>query len=193
MNQPQLALICLALLSPALNGCGPAVVAGGGGRAGAAVQVAEDRRSTGTIIDDQTIESKAHNRISDKYDDQVHVEVSSFNRLVLLVGEVPNQQVKVDIGVIALDVDNVRNVQNELTIGANTSASTRDNDAYLTSKVKARFVNEGKFQANHVRVITENSVVYLMGLVNRKEADAAADIASTTGGVRRVVKVFEYT
>ena len=154
--------------------------------------MAEDRRSTGTIIDDQTIESKVRSRINEKYDDQVHVDVASFNRFVLLVGEVPNQQTKDDIGAIALGVENVRNVQNELIVGANTSGSTRANDAYLTSKVKARFVSENKFQANHVKVITENSVVYLMGLVKREEGDEAADIASTTGGVQKVVKVFEY-
>jgi osmotically-inducible protein OsmY len=116
----------------------------------------------------------------------------SYNRFVLLAGEVPSQEVKDGIGVIALGVENVRNVQNELVIGPNTSASAHANDAYLTSKVKSRFVSENKFQPNHVKVITEDSVVYLMGLVTKKEADDAAEIASTTGGVQKVVKVFEY-
>jgi osmotically-inducible protein OsmY len=188
MNKLRLAITALVLSLPLLHGCLPAVVAGAGG----AVLVAEDRRSTGTIVDDQTIESKVRNRINDKYNDQVHIDVASYNRFVLLVGEVPNQQIKDDIGVIALGVENVRNVQNELVVGPNTSASTKANDAYLTSKVKARFVTENKFQANHVKVITENSVVYLLGLVKRQEGDDAADIASTTGGVQKVVKVFEY-
>jgi osmotically-inducible protein OsmY len=188
MNKSKLAIVCLALCIPLLHGCLSAVAAGGG----AAVLMSEDRRSTGTIIDDQTVEVKVRNRINDKYDDQVHVDLASFNRFVLLVGEVPSQQIKDDIGTIALGVENVRNVQNELMIGSNPSASTRASDAYLTSKVKARFVSEHKFQANHVKVITENSVVYLMGLVRRQEADDAADIASTTGGVQTVVKVFEY-
>jgi osmotically-inducible protein OsmY len=104
---------------------------------------------------------------------------------------VPDQQTKDDIGAVALGVENVRNVQNELIIGPNTSGSTRANDAYLTSKVKARFVSENKFKANHVKVITENSTVYLLGLVKREEGDAAADIASTTAGVQKVIKVFE--
>jgi osmotically-inducible protein OsmY len=108
------------------------------------------------------------------------------------VGEVPTQQIKDDVGAIALSVENVRNVQNELIVGLNTTGTTRANDAYLTSKVKARFVSEHRFQANHVKVITENSVVYLMGLVKKTEGDDAADIASTTGGVQKVVKVFEY-
>jgi osmotically-inducible protein OsmY len=143
-------------------------------------------------VDDQTIEGKVRSRINEKYEDVAHVDVASFNRFVLVVGEVPNQQVKDDIGAIALGVENVRNVQNELVIGANPSGSTRANDAYLTSKVKARFVSENKFQANHVKVITENGTVYLLGLVKREEGDAAADIASTTGGVQKVIKVFEY-
>ena len=188
MNKTRLAALCIALCIPLLHGCLPAVVAGGG----AAVLMAEDRRSTGTIIDDQTIEGKVRSRINEKYEDLVHVDLASFNRFVLLIGEVPNQQVKDDIGTIALGVENVRNVQNELMIGRNVSGSTRANDAYLTSKVKARFVSEHKFQANHVKVITENSVVYLMGLVKKQEGEDAADIASTTGGVQRVVKVFEY-
>jgi len=189
MNKSKLSvIICLMLCLPLLHGCFVPVVAGGG----TAVLVAEDRRSTGTIVEDQTIEGKVRSRISDKYDDQVHVDVVSYNRFVLLVGEVPSQEVKDGIGVIALGVENVRNVQNELVIGPNTSASTHANDAYLTSKVKSRFVSENKFQPNHVKVITEDSVVYLVGLVTKKEANDAAEIASTTGGVQKVVKVFEY-
>lgn len=188
MTKRELLLLSLALLTPALHGCFPAVVAGGG----AAVLMAEDRRSSGTYIDDQNIEFKASRRIAEKYDDKVHLDVTSFNRFVLLVGEAPDQATKDDIGVLALGVENVRNVQNEIVIGANTSSGTRANDAYITSKVKARFVSGNKFQANHVKVVTENGVVYLMGLVKHKEGDDAADIASSTGGVQRVVKVLEY-
>ena len=179
MIKSKLAIVCLALSIPLLHGCLASVMAG-------------DRRSTGTVIDDSNIESKVHDRIDKKYDDQVHVDVASFNRFVLLVGQVPDQQIKDDMGAIALGVENVRNVQNELIIGPNASGSVHTNDAYLTSKVKGRFVSENKFQANHVKVMTENGVVYLMGLVKREEGDAAADIASTTGGVQKVIKVFEY-
>jgi len=186
-------LICLVLLTPALHGCFPAIVAGGG----AAVLMAEDRRSSGTYIDDQGIELKASKRISEKYsdkkyEDQIHVDITSFNRFVLLDGEVPDQATKDEIGALALGVEGVRNVQNEIVIGPITSTSTRANDAYITSKVKAHFTSENKFQPNHVKVVTEDSVVFLMGLVKHKEGDDAADIASTTGGVTRVVKVFEY-
>jgi osmotically-inducible protein OsmY len=193
MTKRELLLIGLALLTPALHGCAAAVVAGGG----AAVLMAEDRRSSGTYIDDQNIESKANHLISEKYDDkkyanQIHIDAISFDRFVLLVGEVPNQEIKDDVGALALGVQNVRNVQNDLTIGPVTSSGTRANDAYITSKVKTRFVSENKFYANHVKVVTENSVVYLMGLVKHKEGDDAAAIASSTSGVERVVKVFEY-
>jgi osmotically-inducible protein OsmY len=193
MTKRELLLVGLGLLTPALHGCFPAVVAGGG----AAVLMAEDRRSSGTYIDDQSIESKASHLISEKYDDkkypnQIHIDVTSFNRFVLLVGEVPNQEIKDDIGALTLGVQNVRNVQNDLAIGPVTSSGTRANDAYITSKVKTRFTSENKFQPNHVKVVTEDGVVYLMGLVKHKEGDDAAELASTTSGVTRVVKVFEY-
>src|SRR3954454_7621602 len=188
MNRFKLAAIGLALCIPLLHGCLPAVVAGGG----AAVMMSEDRRTTGTIIDDQTIEGKVRTRINEKYEDLAHVDLASFNRFVLLIGEVPSQQAKDDIGVIAIGVENVRNVQNELVVGPSVSGGTKANDAYLTSKVKARFVSENKFKANHVKVITENGTVYLMGLVTKQEGDDAAEIASTTGGAQKVVKVFEY-
>jgi len=193
MKNKELLLISLVLLTPALHGCFPAIVAGGG----AAVLMAEDRRSSGTYLDDQNIELKASKAISEKYSDKkyedtVHIDVTSFNRFVLLDGEVPDQAMKDDIGALALGVVGVRNVQNEIVVGPITSGSTRTNDAYLTSKVKARFTSENKFQPNHVKVVTENSVVFLMGLVKHKEGDDAAEIASTTNGVTRVVKVFEY-
>jgi osmotically-inducible protein OsmY len=191
MTRSALAIITLLALLPALHGCFLPVVAAG---AGAGVLVAEDRRSTGTMIDDKSIQAKASRRINEKYNtDDIHVDVNSYNRFVLLVGEVPSQQVKDDMGAIALGVENARNIQNELVVGPVTSTGTRANDAYLTSKVKGRFVSENKFKPNVVKVITENGVVYLMGLVTKAEGDAAAEIASSTTDVVRVVKVFEYT
>jgi len=183
-----LLLASLLALTPALHGCVPAVVAGGG----AAVLVADDRRSSGTMMDDEVIERNVDARINEKYGKRVHIDVTSYNRFVLLVGEVPDQEVKDDIGAIALGVENVRNVQNDLAIGPLPSTSTSANDAYLTSVVKARFAGQAKFHPNHVKVVTENGVVFLMGLVTHKEGDEAAEIASTTSGVEKVVKVFEY-
>ena len=188
MQKRELLLVCLALLTPALHGCSPAVVAAGG----AAVVMVDDRRSSGTYVEDKTIGANVSRRINEKYSDEVHVDVIPFNRFVVLVGEAPSQQIKNDIGVIALGVENVRNVQNEITIGPVTSSSTRINDANLTSKVTTNFTTAGKFDPVHVKVVSEDGVVYLMGLVTHKEGDAAAEIASTTGGVKKVVKVFEY-
>ena len=193
MKNKELLLMSLVLLTPALHGCFPAIVAGGG----AAVLMAEDRRSSGTYIDDQGIELKASKRISEeysdkKYEDQIHIDVTSFNRFVLLDGEVPDQAAKDEIGALALGVEGVRNVQNEIVVGPITSGSTRANDAYITTKVKTQFASQNKFQPNHVKVVTENGAVFLMGLVKHKEGDDAAEIASTTNGVTRVVKVFEY-
>jgi osmotically-inducible protein OsmY len=188
MEKRELLWVCLALLTPALHGCFPAVVAAGG----AAVVMVDDRRSSGTYVEDKTIGSKVSRRINEKYGDEVHVDVIPFNRFVVLVGEAPNQQIKDDIGAIALGVENVRNVQNEITIGPVTSSGTRANDAYLTSKVTTNFTTAGKFDPVHVKVVTEDGVVYLMGLVKHKEGEDAAEIASTTGGVKKVVKVFEY-
>jgi osmotically-inducible protein OsmY len=188
MYKRNLLIIALVAVTPALHGCFPAVVAGGG----AAVLMAEDRRTSGAIIDDGTIEHKVSSRISDKYGDRVHVDATSYNRFVLVAGEVPTQEIKNDIGAIALGVENVRNVQNELVVAPIASASTHANDAYITSKVKTLFASQNKFQVNHVKVVTENGMVYLLGLVKHKEGDDAAEIASTTGGVQKVVKVFEY-
>jgi osmotically-inducible protein OsmY len=154
--------------------------------------IAEDRRSNGTYVDDQGIELKAGNRISEKFAD-AHVNVTSFNHVALLTGEVPNATVKVDVGRIVEGVAGVRVVQNELVIGPASSTTAQSADSYITSKVKTRFIEQAKFQVNHVKVVTEAGIVYLMGLVTRKEAADAAQIAATTNGVTRVVQVFEYT
>lgn len=181
-----LTLICIALL-PALSGC-MAVAVGG---AAAGVMVAEDRRTVGTITEDEGIELKAANRIGEKVKD-AHINVTSYNRMVLLTGEVPSEAGKADAERLARAVENVRNVFNELQVSGNTSLQARTNDAVLTSKVKARFVDAGKFSPVHVKVVTENGVVYLMGIVKRQEAADASEVARTTGGVRKVVRVFDY-
>jgi osmotically-inducible protein OsmY len=122
----------------------------------------------------------------------VNVNVTSFNRNVLLTGEAPTEVLKKEIGKLVTGVENVRRVTNEIAVGDVSSFGSRSNDALLTSKVKARFLDGGEFQVNHVKVVTEDAVVYLLGLVKAKEADSAVDIARSTSGVRKVVKVFEY-
>ena len=173
-----------------LHGCVPLVAGGIGG----AALVADDRRTTGIMVEDEAIENKILLRTEQKHSkDNVHLNATSFNRIVLLTGEAPSPEVRADVERIARAVDNVRNVQNEMTIAQPTTLMLRSNDTVLTSKVKARFVDANKFRANHVKVVTENSVVYLLGMVKPQEAQDATDIASRTGGVHRVVRVFEYT
>ncbi|HEX6136830.1 MAG TPA: BON domain-containing protein [Casimicrobiaceae bacterium] len=172
-----------------LAGCAPLLVAGAVG--GTALVVA-DRRSTGAQVDDEAIELKVANNIGAGYGDQVHVSATSYNGIVLLTGEVPTQDALASIVEITRATPKVRRVDNEVAIGPVSSLGTRTNDSYITSLVKSRFVEANKFAANHVKVVTERQVVYLMGLVRRDEGDAAGQIAATTSGVMRVVKLFEY-
>lgn len=187
MQLPFKLLAALALASQ-ISACVPAVV--GGAAAGGAI--AADRRTTGVYVEDENIEIKSIKKIHDTLGEAAHVNVTSYKGNVLLTGEVPSENAKTQAGNIAIATDSVRSVTNELAIGLKTSISSRANDSYLTSKVKAQFVSENRFAANYVKVVTENSVVYLMGYVTQKEADDAVEIARNTNGVSKVVKVFEY-
>lgn len=181
-------LLLLTLLAGSLQGCFPVVAAG----VGASVLMAQDRRTSGAYVEDEAIETKATGRIGDLYKDNVHVNVTSFNRNVLISGEVPNENVKAEIGKLVATIENVRNVNNELVISGISSLTSRSSDSLVTSDVKLRFMQNKRFNADHVKVITENGTVFLMGIVKRAEADSATEIASTTGGVQRVVRLFEY-
>ena len=181
-------LLCLLVLSAVLQGCFPVLATG----VGSGALMATDRRSSGIYIEDEAIENKALARIGEQFKQRVHVNVTSFNRKVLLTGEVPDAATRAGIGKIAADVENVRDVHNATVVALPSSLTSRSNDALLTSKVKLNFTNNKRFSPNHVKVVTENEVVYLLGLVKRAEADAASEIASTTGGVRKVVRMFEY-
>jgi osmotically-inducible protein OsmY len=180
-------LFCAALLST-LQGCFPVVAAG----VGAGALMVADRRTSGTYVEDEAIELKAGKQIGDKYGDVSHINVTSYNRQILLTGEAPNNDVRADIGKIAASIENVKLVTNEIDISGISGLASRTSDTTITGKVKTRFLGSKAFQANHVKIVTESGVVYLMGLVYHAEGDAAAEIASTTSGVRRVVKVFEY-
>ena len=178
----------MALTVPALQACFPLVATG----VTVGVMAALDRRPVGVQTDDETIEWKASSRISDKFGKEAHVNVTSYNRKVLISGEVPNDESKARIGEIVRGTDGVQGIWNELVIGAASSLSGRSNDTYITSKVKARFVDQKDFHIQQVKVTTEAGTVYLMGLVSRREGDAATEIARTTNGVQKVVRVFEY-
>lgn len=179
----------LVAFAPVLQSCIPLIVGAG---VGAGVLMAEDRRTNATILEDQTIEIKARNRISEKYNDQGNISVTCFNRFILLTGQAPTEEMKQDVSVLVLEVPNVRNVQNEIVVGGNSSTTSHASDALLTSQVKGRLSQNKDVGASHVKVVSENGTVFLMGLVTRAEADAAAQTASTTSGAQRVVKVFEY-
>jgi osmotically-inducible protein OsmY len=184
----RLIAVILALL-PFLQSCAPLVVGAG---VGAGIMMADDRRTSATILEDQTIEVKIKNRITEKYDDQLHVSTTSFNRFVLLTGEAPTEEIKQDLTILALEVQNVRNVQNEVIVAGNSSFTSRSSDGLLTSNIKGRLTQNENVSSNHVKVVTENGTAFLMGLVTRAEAESAAQTAATTSGVQRVVKVFEY-
>jgi osmotically-inducible protein OsmY len=183
-------LLCGALVLPALPGCVPVMIGAG---LGATAVVATNRRTTGAQVDDESIELKINTAITASYGESVHVNVTSYNATVLLTGEVPNKTVFDDVLKVARTTERVKAVENYLVIGPNTEMSSRTNDSYITSKVKARLVESDKLSANDVKVVTERAVVYLMGIVTRSEGEAAAQIAATTSGVAKVVKVFEYT
>lgn len=185
MNRPT--LILLAALVPALSGCFGAAAVG----VGAGALVFADRRATEVQVTDEGIELRSGNRISEKYGSNTHVNVTSYNRTVLLTGEVPDAATKGGVEKIVSEVPNVRAISNELQIAGTSSLTARSNDTYITSKVKARFIDANTFAANHVKVVTEAGVVYLMGLVSQTEANAAVEVARTTGGVLKVVRVFE--
>lgn len=181
-------LLILPLLAFSLQGCIEIAVVG----AGAAVMSAADRRTTGAQVDDEGIELRAVNRVNERFGDKVHVNITSFNRSVLITGEVPNETAKSEIEKIVTGTNNVRSVTNDLKVASGTSLSSRAGDATITGKVKARFVDANRFNVFQVKVVTEDSVVYLMGIVTEAEAAAAVEVARTTSGVRKVVKVFEY-
>lgn len=180
-----IAVFGLALLQ--LQGCVPLVATG----IGAGALMAADRRSSGTYLKDQEIALRAGSRIGEAYPENTHVNVTSFNHNVLITGEVPTAEARKKITDIVKGIGNVRTVYNETVVGPVSLLSSRSNDAYITTKVKTRFLDAKRFQANYVKVVTENGVVYLMGLVQPQEAEDAARIASTTSGVRKVVKIFE--
>lgn len=181
-------LLLLALAAGSLQGCFPVVAAG----VGTGILMAQDRRTSGAYVEDEAIENKAIDQLGKRYKEGVHVNVTSFNRSVLISGEVPSEAVKAEIGKLVGGIENVRNVTNELAVSGVSSLTSRSSDSLVTSNVKIRFMQDKRLNAEHVKVVTENGTVYLMGIVTRAEADMATEIASTTGGAMRVMRLFEY-
>lgn len=172
-----------------LTGC--AVAAGAGIASGTVA--ATDRRTTGTFIDDEIIEFKVQQQIMGQSEvwEQSHVNITSFNNIVLLTGETPSDAFKTRIAHEAAKVTKVRNVHNEMAIAAPSSLLARSSDTWLTSKVKTTLLSEMAMDGTRVKVVTEKGVVYLMGLLTSTEADKATELARRVGGVERVVRLFE--
>jgi osmotically-inducible protein OsmY len=173
-----------------LAGCFGALLAGGA--ATGVALVATDRRVPDVMLGDERIEQIGGDRIAQRLGDKAHVNVTSYNLTVLLTGEVPDEKAKEVAEQTAAQVDRVKAVVNELEIAGMSSLAARANDTYLTGRIKSAYVAAQKFSATHVKVVTEAGVVYLMGLVTRREADDATELARSISGVRKVVRVLEY-
>lgn len=187
--RPLATVVAATSLVAGLSACAPLLV---GGAVVGSVMVASDRRSSGAQLDDQAIELKAVNRIRETFNEQrVHVNVTSYNRMVLLTGEVGSDEDKQRIERIVAGVDNVRSIVNELAVMRVSSITSRSNDVILGGKVKATLVDARDIQAQAVKVISERGTVYLMGRVTEREAKRAAEVARSVGGVAKVVTVFE--
>jgi osmotically-inducible protein OsmY len=184
--KPLVVLLSLAAVL-LLAGC-PAVIIGGGAVAYGTI---EDRRTSGTMIDDDSIETRIGRSVRERYGENTHVNVTSFNRSVLLTGEVPEEGRRAEIEKLAQGAGNVRNTTNELQVGKPSSLGARSNDSYITTKVKGRILDSNKVNPIHVKVVTEAGVVYLMGIVTEQEAADAVDVARNTGGVVKVVRIFD--
>jgi osmotically-inducible protein OsmY len=180
-------LLAVTLAAATLSGCAALVVGGAVGTAA----VVTDRRTAGTQLEDQNIELKSLTRLRETVGDRGHINVTSYNRQVLLTGEVPSDADKGAVEQAIGRIEGVRSVVNELGVMGSSSMTARSNDTILTSKVKASYIDAKDVQATAIKVVTERGVVYLMGRVTEREANRATDIARGVSGVQKVVKVFE--
>jgi osmotically-inducible protein OsmY len=170
------------------TGCAPLIV---GGAVLGGTLVATDRRTSGAQLEDEGIELRSLNRLREAFVDRVHINATSYNRQVLLTGEVPSEADKQRAQDIVSRVENVRSIVNELAVLGNSTLTSRSSDALITGRVKASFVDAKDLFANAFKVVTERGTTYLMGRVTQREAQRATEIARTTPGVQRVVRVFE--
>lgn len=189
MKRLALSLAAAALLSGALTACVPLVV-GGAAVAGGSL-FATDRRTSGAQLEDEGIELRALSRIRGNVGDRVHVNLTSYNRQVLLTGEVPSAQDKQQVEQIVSRVENVNSVVNELAVMGNSSLRDRSSDVLVTGNVKARLLDARDLQSNAFKVVTERGTTYLMGRVTQREADRATAVVRGTTGVQKVVRIFE--
>ena len=175
------------VLATCMTACAPFLVAGVAGSA----LVATDRRTSGTQLEDETIELRASAKVRDTFGEKVHVNVTSYNRQVLLTGEVPSERERQAVSAIVEKVENVKSVANELSAMPNASLGSRSNDLVVTGKIKATLIDSRDLFANAFKVVTERNTVYLMGRVTQREADSATALIRNVGGVNKVVRMFE--
>lgn len=181
------ALLASLAVSGILGGC----IAVAGGAMVGGTMMAVDRRSTGAQVDDQTIDLRTSSAIAAVIGDIGHVNASSYNRVVLLTGEVPTDADRAKVEAAVTKVENVRAVVNEIAVMPNSSLGGQTNDTIITGKVKAAFIDAKELQVASIKVVTERGVVFLMGRVTEMESNIAAQVARSVGGVQKVVKVFE--
>ena len=181
-------MLAAAGLAGALAGCVPLVI--GGAAVGGAL-VATDRRTSGAQLEDDGIELRSAGRVREALGERAHVNVTSYNRQVLLTGEVPTAQDRQQVEQIVSRVENVRSVVNELAVQAPSTLSQRSSDTLVTGKIKAAMVDAKDLQANAFKVVTERGTAYLMGRVTQREANRATEVTRGVGGVLKVVRVFE--
>ncbi len=189
-RQARLITLLLVGFAIILQGCAGLVIAGGA-TAGA---MANDRRTSGSYVDDETIEWKIIDVLyqDEQIDEQTHLNATSYNGIVLLTGEIPNDEMRVKIGEKVRGVRGVRQLHDETSIAAPSSMMSRSGDTWITSKVKTAMLTDDTDMGARTKVVTDKGVVYLMGIVSPQEADKLTDIARRVGGVQKVVKVFEY-
>ena len=182
--------LILLLILPHLLGC--AITAVGGSTAAGAVTL--DRRTAGTIIEDQSIELKAYEaiRTEKELDEQTHINITSYDTAVLVTGESPLDEMREKIISIVSNIEKITHVYNEITIAAPSSMVSRSSDTYITAKVKTKIFADKILSGLVIKIVTEKGIVYLMGLITREEAEIATNIARETGGVQKVVKLFKY-
>ena len=179
--------MCALALAGSLSGCAPAVLGG----VAMSTLVATDRRTSGTQLEDEGIELRSFGRIRESIGDRANITVTSYNRQVLLTGQVPNAQDKQLVHKIVSGVDNVRAIVNELEVQPNATLTQRSTDALTRGLVKASMIDAKDVFANSFKVVVERGTVYLMGRVTQREADRATEIARGTRGVEKVVRVLE--
>ena len=186
-------MLLLVLAAGSIQGCSQMV----GGSAERNVLAGQDRRSANVYIEDEKIEIKTSGQIRDQIKRDMHVNLTSYNHKILLTGEVPDAAIRDEIGKIAASAENVLHVYNELVVSPNSSEASRNKDSEITAKVGTRLMKDRRFKvepfdANHIKIVTENSTVFLAGIVSRAEGEAALDVAGSTSEVKRVVNLFDY-